>query len=100
MCFLIFKISGIQNSEFLNYFSYAQLSSALDTLSIAARKHRAVEVTRTLFVHPNLPLSGFFSIIGRSLVIYAENGPKARGNRLACSRYVVINLTMSKSVLV
>lgn len=86
------KILGIQNSEFLNYFNYAQLASALSTLSIAARKQRTVEVTRSLFVHPNLPLSGFHSIIGKSLVIYDENGPEARGNRLACSRCVIIKL--------
>ena len=53
-----------------------------------ARKNRAIEYSREFFIHPNLPLSGLHSIVGKSLVIYDENGPKARGNRLACSKYV------------
>lgn len=32
-----------------------------------------------------LPLSGHNSIFGKSVVIYDDFGPKARGERLACS---------------
>lgn len=32
-----------------------------------------------------LALSGPNNILGKSLVIYDDNGPRARGERLACS---------------
>ena len=40
--------------------------------------------TQRLWTDTNLPLSGPNSIIGHSLVIHDDNGPKARGDRLAC----------------
>ena len=58
----------------------------LGRLSVVARKSRAIEKSREFFIHPNLPLAGPHSIVGRSLVIYDENGPKARGSRLACGK--------------
>lgn len=68
----------------MNTYSYAFLATTLGTLTIVARKVRAVEKSRNFFIDPNLPLTGPHSIVGKSLVIYDENGPKARGNRLAC----------------
>lgn len=34
-----------------------------------------------------LPLSGPHSILGKSFVVYDDFGPKARGERMACSMY-------------
>ena len=44
-----------------------------------------VKTTQRLFTDVNLPLSGPQSIIGRSIVIFDDNSPKQRGNRLACT---------------
>ncbi|XP_046653346.1 uncharacterized protein LOC124344000 [Daphnia pulicaria] len=44
-----------------------------------------VKTTQRLFTDVNLPLSGPQSIIGRSVVIFDDNSPKQRGNRLACT---------------
>lgn len=63
------------------------LGLRLGALTIAgAKKYRAV--TRAIYTDSYLPLSGYHSIIGKSLVIYDDFGPKARGERLACSMYV------------
>ncbi|XP_031842214.1 uncharacterized protein Rsod isoform X2 [Nomia melanderi] len=55
------------------------------TIDIAGRKLYASTLTRKLFTDTLLSLSGPNSIIGKSLVIYDDNGPRARGERLACS---------------
>ncbi|XP_058804660.1 uncharacterized protein LOC131671891 [Phymastichus coffea] len=55
------------------------------TLNIAGRKADALRLTRKLYTDPLLALSGPHSIFGHSLVIYDDYGPKARGERLACS---------------
>lgn len=39
------------------------------------------------------PLTGHNSIFGKSLVIYDDFGPKARGERLACSMYVEVGVS-------
>lgn len=43
------------------------------------------EKKRKFYSDPFLPLSGPNSIIGRSVVIYDDNSPAQRGNRLACA---------------
>lgn len=55
------------------------------TLSIAGRKRDGSRITRRLFTDILLPLSGPHSILGKSLVLYDDHGPVARGERLACS---------------
>jgi len=55
------------------------------TLEIAGRKVNASELTRRLFTDTMLSLSGSNSLFGKSLVIYDDHGPVARGDRLACS---------------
>ncbi|XP_034936914.1 uncharacterized protein Rsod [Chelonus insularis] len=55
------------------------------TLNIAGQKLNGSRLTRKLFTDPFLPLSGPFSILGKSLVIYDDHGPVARGERLACT---------------
>lgn len=59
--------------------------SRLGTLSIAGGIKDALKFTRKIFTDSNLPLSGFSSIVGKSITIFDEHGPVARGNRLACS---------------
>ncbi|XP_066586391.1 uncharacterized protein Rsod [Prorops nasuta] len=55
------------------------------SLTIAGRKLYGSSLTRKLFTDTLLPLSGPMSVLGKSLVIYDDHGPKARGERLACS---------------
>lgn len=55
------------------------------TLDIAGRKANASELTRKLFTETMLSLSGSRALFGKSLVIYDDHGPVARGDRLACS---------------
>jgi Cu/Zn superoxide dismutase len=55
------------------------------TIQIAGRKAEALRHSRKLFTDSNLPLSGYSSILGKSIVIFDKNGPVARGERLACS---------------
>lgn len=64
------------------------LDSRLGTLSIAGRKRNAEMFSRVLFTDSNLPLSGRHNILGKSLVIYDDHGPQARGERLACSAII------------
>lgn len=55
------------------------------TVDIAGKKLYGTLLTRRLFTDTMLPLSGPHSILGKSLVIYDDHGPRARGERLACS---------------
>ncbi|XP_015118809.1 uncharacterized protein LOC107042324 [Diachasma alloeum] len=55
------------------------------TLDIAGRKAEGPRISRKLFTDSSLPLSGPNSILGKSLVIYDDHGPVARGERLACT---------------
>ncbi|XP_068153414.1 uncharacterized protein Rsod [Drosophila tropicalis] len=64
------------------------LDSRLGSLTIAGGKRLAQQLSRRMFIDGNLPLSGRHSILGKSLVIYDDNGPKARGERLACSSLI------------
>lgn len=59
--------------------------SRLQTISIAGRKSEAMSHSRRIFTDSNLPLSGYSSIMGKSIVIFDDHGPVARGERLACS---------------
>lgn len=60
------------------------LSNRIATITIAgSRKQRSV--SRQIFTDGSIPLRGYNSIIGKSLVIYDDFGPKARGERLACA---------------
>lgn len=57
----------------------------LETISIAGSRANAIKFSRRIFTDSNLPLSGFSSIMGKSVVIFDDHGPVARGERLACS---------------
>lgn len=54
-------------------------------IDIAGKKLYAALITRKLFTDRMLSLSGPNSVVGKSLVIYDDHGPRARGERLACS---------------
>ncbi|XP_008545809.1 uncharacterized protein LOC103570004 [Microplitis demolitor] len=54
-------------------------------LNIAGRKRDGPHLTRKLLTDMSLPLSGPNSILGKSLVIYDDHGPVARGERLGCT---------------
>jgi len=73
-------------SKSLKYCSVGDLSSRLNSLSIAGNKLNAIGVSRHMFVDEYMSLFGINSIIGKSLVIYGDHGPEARGDRLACSK--------------
>lgn len=60
------------------------LSNRIETITIAGSKKER-SLTRHVFTDAYLPLGGYNSIFGKSLVIYDDFGPKARGERLACS---------------
>ncbi|XP_038105826.1 uncharacterized protein LOC6051326 [Culex quinquefasciatus] len=62
------------------------LSNRVGMLGIAGSKEDAGRISRKMFVDQNLPLGGYASVVGRSVVIFDDHGPKARGERLACSR--------------
>lgn len=66
------------------------LTTRLGTLHIAGRRLHAEALTRRLFTDRFLPLSGAASVLGRSLVLFEDDGPKARGERLACSKISAI----------
>jgi hypothetical protein len=59
--------------------------SRLGTLSISGGIKGALKFSRKIFTDANLPLSGYSSILGKSITIFDEHGPVARGERLACS---------------
>lgn len=60
------------------------LTNRIGSIKIAGNKKERF-LTRSMNTDTNLPLSGYNSIFGKSLVIYDDFGPKARGERLACS---------------
>lgn len=68
----------------LDYSLLGDLSSRHDRIRIAG-SIKDSHITRVLFTDNRISLSGKESIIGKSIVILDENGPKARGNRMACS---------------
>lgn len=73
-------------SKSLKYCSVGDLSSRLNTLSIAGNKLNSVGISRYMFVDEYMSMFGINSFIGRSFVIYDDHGPQARGDRLACSK--------------
>ncbi|XP_065353050.1 uncharacterized protein Rsod [Cloeon dipterum] len=54
-------------------------------LSASGGKEKMIERTRRLFTDLTLPLTGHDSVVGKALVLSDAFGPKARGERLACS---------------
>ncbi|CAH0720985.1 unnamed protein product, partial [Brenthis ino] len=66
-------------------------------LSIAGKKVDSARLTRRLFTDTAIALSGRRSVLRRSLVIYDDHGPVARGERLACS--IVNGLHRRKAVV-
>lgn len=75
------KSCALENSELCRLGDL----SRHETLAIAGRKANALSYSRKIFTDLNLPLSGFSSIMGKSIVIFDDHGPVARGERLACA---------------
>ncbi|KPJ12105.1 hypothetical protein RR48_02994 [Papilio machaon] len=61
------------------------LTTRHGTLAVAGKKRDSAQLTRKLFTDTSLPLTGRNSVLRRSLVIYDDHGPVARGERMACS---------------
>ncbi|XP_032523297.2 uncharacterized protein LOC116774686 isoform X1 [Danaus plexippus] len=61
------------------------LTTRHGTLSVAGKKSASSALTRRLFSDPLLSLHGRRSVLRRSLVVYDDHGPLARGERMACS---------------
>lgn len=57
-------------------------------LSVAGKKRDSDELTRRLFTDTAIALSGKHSIMRKTLLIYDDHGPVARGERMACSMSV------------
>lgn len=68
-----------------NLCKLGELGSRLGLLTISGSKFNASRLSRQLFIDDNIPLSGRSSVVGKSLVIFDDRGPKARGERLACA---------------
>ncbi|XP_045506507.1 uncharacterized protein LOC123702765 isoform X2 [Colias croceus] len=66
-------------------------------LSVAGRKRDSERLTRRLFTDTVVGLAGKFSIMRKSLVIYDDHGPVARGERMACA--MVNGLHRRKAVI-
>ncbi|VVC90046.1 unnamed protein product [Leptidea sinapis] len=54
-------------------------------LNVAGKKKDGPRLTRRLFTDTVVGLAGKYSIMRRSLLIYDDHGPVARGERMACS---------------
>lgn len=61
------------------------LSDRHETLTISGAK-KLIQISRMMFKDNLISLTGRYSVIGKSLVIFDDHGPKARGDRLACSK--------------
>ncbi|XP_012547044.2 uncharacterized protein LOC101739289 isoform X1 [Bombyx mori] len=66
-------------------------------LSIAGKKVDSDRLTRRLFTDTVISLTGKHSIMRKSLLIYDDHGPVARGERMACS--IVNGLHRRKAVV-
>ncbi|XP_045780609.1 uncharacterized protein LOC123877773 [Maniola jurtina] len=66
-------------------------------LNVAGKKVDSARLTRRLFTDTVIALVGKRSVMKRSLVIYDDHGPVARGERMACS--IVNGLHRRKAVV-
>lgn len=89
--FITFQVAFNSNNpsrtcskEYASSCRLGDLSNRIGLLTIAGSKKER-SLSRIIFTDTGLPLSGYNSIFGKSLVIYDDFGPTARGERLACS---------------
>ncbi|KAJ8709474.1 hypothetical protein PYW08_009478 [Mythimna loreyi] len=73
------------------------LTTRHGTLQVAGKKVDSARLTRRLFTDTVIGLAGKHSIMRKSLVIYDDHGPVARGERMACS--IVNGLHRRKAVV-
>ncbi|XP_031640527.1 uncharacterized protein LOC116352238 isoform X2 [Contarinia nasturtii] len=72
------------SKEYATSCRLGDLTHRIASLTIAGSK-KMRSLTRSIFTDTTLSLSGYNSIFGKSIVIYDDFGPKARGDRLACT---------------
>lgn len=75
------------NIEHVGICRLGDLSTRLGMLEIAGKYDDSDNIARKFYSDKFLPLTGLHSIIGKSVVLYDDHGPVARGERLACSMY-------------
>lgn len=68
------------------------MSGRHGTLDISGKITDSSRISRKMFTDSLLPLTGPHGILGKSFVMYDDHGPKARGERMACSMYVKTQL--------
>ncbi|XP_072936452.1 uncharacterized protein Rsod isoform X1 [Epargyreus clarus] len=73
------------------------LTTRHGTLAVAGKKRDSAVLTRRLFTDNIVSLAGKYTIMKRSLVIYDDHGPVARGERMACS--IINGLHRRKAVV-
>ncbi|GBP28787.1 hypothetical protein EVAR_19831_1 [Eumeta japonica] len=79
------------------YCRIGDLTTRHGTLAVAGRKRDSFKLTRRLFTDTVMSLSGRQSVMKKSLVIFDDHGPAARGERMACS--IVNGLHRRKAVV-
>lgn len=73
------------NTDSLGLCRLGDLSTRLGTLDIAGQIAESDKISRAMWTDSLLPLTGHHNVLGKSLVLYDDFGPKDRGERLACS---------------
>uniref|UniRef100_A0A8D8WQN7 Superoxide dismutase copper/zinc binding domain-containing protein n=1 Tax=Cacopsylla melanoneura TaxID=428564 RepID=A0A8D8WQN7_9HEMI len=81
------KNESLCSPQALHWCQSGDLSSRLGRfINIAGEKVQNDALARQVYFDRFIPLSGPGSVLGKSFVLYDDYGPKARGDRLACSR--------------
>nr|CAI5853950.1 unnamed protein product [Callosobruchus analis] len=73
------------NMDAIGHCRLGDLSTRQGMIDIAGKIADSDKISRKMWTDTLLPLTGHHSILGKSLVLYDDFGPKARGERLACS---------------
>ena len=73
------------STESIGLCRVGDLSTRLGTIEISGKIVDSDRISRKMWTDSFLPLTGHHSVLGKSLVLFDDFGPKARGERLACS---------------
>ncbi|RZC33023.1 uncharacterized protein BDFB_010701, partial [Asbolus verrucosus] len=77
--------SNLCSMDALGLCRLGDLSTRLGNIEISGKIVDSDKISRKMWTDSFLPLTGHHSVLGKSLVLYDDFGPKARGERLACS---------------
>jgi hypothetical protein len=80
-----FTTSEVCSVDSIGLCRVGDLSTRLGAIEISGRIVDSDKISRKMWTDTFLPLTGHHSVLGKSLVLYDDFGPKARGERLACS---------------